>query len=283
MDSFAALPFELALLIAEYAAWDEVHRNMRWVASTRFVCRQFNSAIRRICFDTLIWTRGHEFFLPELEDQPDTPFSLTRRLAVLLDDPGRDVLAPFTSVQDFTGSPLSVETFQSVHPSLRLQSIFLTLPTRTWHFPTTQPLTRWVFSIPRAHIICDITYQLFSPDTRILESANTQWLLVDAFSAQSLAFEVADIQLFFSRLTKLLALPLLKRLLLRQRIANRESRYIFCDAAVSWASVVRDERIWLDTTDVGAMDYDHMDSADALAGHKLWEAGVPLYVKGPDP
>ncbi|KZV98030.1 hypothetical protein EXIGLDRAFT_729197 [Exidia glandulosa HHB12029] len=289
MTPFSALPCEIALLAAEHAAWSQVHNDWLWVASVRLVCRRFNGIIRRICFETFIVQQDTAYHLPELAGLPDTPLSLTRRLVIpdgqlYTRATEQSLFSQVNNIRDFTGGTSHLTSLSRIHPDLHLDSVYI-IHLESW---SARPWMRWLFTTPRLHIICGVIDDapMFEGQD-ILHISGTRWLIVDAFSTSSLEL-VAHIQPFLSRLTVLLSIPSLERLLLRPRIYHDESRIPLCEAVVHCASEMQDERIWLDASVVHLTngedkeDDRQLDIADALAGHALWEAGAPLYIKGSD-
>lgn len=280
MSMLSVLPVELVLLVVEHAAWSEIVDNKRWVGSLRLVSRRFDRTVKTIYFYTLILHRLDPGAFENLALLQDTPLALTCRLVVTntYDDNRLSDGASSANLRDFTGSLTQFQKLKRIHPSLHLDSVFITTAIDV------SPM-HWLTSITRAHIICEHwRADLFTvgESDNSLRDAQIRWLIIDAFSPNAAFTAVDAIPQFLSGISGLLKIPSLERLLLRPRIEKEESHILFCDAVRRWAMTARDERIWLDDTVVRIEEwddagYDALDLADAMAGHDLWLTGAQLY------
>lgn len=306
MQPFHRLPHELVLLVAERAAWDEVHNHKGWTAALRLVSREFRKVVTPILFQMLVITPSAIDCLIELSASQDTPLFHTRQLvftlhvdtrleqvhttctngtivSCLIDPEFAPVARALPNLHCFTGSHELLEALAHFNPDLRLSSAHLTDSASVWSSSTSTGTRRCfnlaVSAIPRIHILIELSNRAM-PDAVL--SLQAQFILVDVWDALLRGPVEQAVTALLAGLDTMLLRGSLLRLTVRLRVIHASRSLQIAHRITAHGLARREPRLWLEDDHVVGMvyepqQYDPVILEEVMKGDALWSIGRQVY------
>ncbi|KZV81361.1 hypothetical protein EXIGLDRAFT_844677 [Exidia glandulosa HHB12029] len=293
MPGFSDLPVELVILVIERVAWDYCSSNKAWVASLCRISRAIQHIITPVLYHTVEVTWRNFETLLEIAARPDSPLHATRCVYIpLVFVPCVQDIDTFVSalqhVQEFAFGLFAFEYWvPHLSPAQRSQLCAVSLHERIQPVSMlcTPPAVKAVIHcIPYLRIVVELS--AWDAERLDMLSFHTRYLIMDVEDRGS-----ANLAECLSRkLTTLLRIPTLERLLVRPRIRNHRYRGPgpdFADVLGRWASESREPRLWVEdmpaitSTDVAAWNMqlgcNPAYHEDVYRGRDAWMRGRQLY------